>query len=72
MEGALSFRSVVANVLDFDSIESEFKFQSHHYVHFQINVIGKSFEPLILSAIGLIVPLLQQINQTNNFFKLQK
>ena len=34
-------RDVVANVLDCDTIESEFELQSNYYVHFRTNSLGK-------------------------------
>ena len=36
----MSARSVVVNMVDGNSIVSEFDFQSYYYVHFQMNVRG--------------------------------
>ena len=44
--------------MDCEIFESDFKLQSRYYVHFQTNTIGKCINPLILPAIGQIVPLL--------------
>ena len=43
----LSLHSVVANVLDYDIIESEFELQSGHYIHFRTNTLGKGMDFLI-------------------------
>ena len=43
----------MVNVLD-----CEFEHQSRHYVHFGTNTLRKGMNPLILPAMGLIVPLL--------------
>ena len=53
-----SSRGVVANVLDCDIILSEFEHQSHNYVHFRTNTLGKGINPLIPPAIGWRVQLL--------------
>ena len=40
-----SLRGVIANVLDCDQEESEFKFQSLYYIYFQTNAFGKGMDP---------------------------
>ena len=49
---------VMVNTLDCGIVVSEFEIQSFYYVHFWINGLGESMNPLILSAMGQIVPLL--------------
>ena len=39
-------------------VESKFVRQSRYYVHFRTNTLGKGMNPLILPAMGKIVPLL--------------
>ena len=39
-------------------VVSEFVLQSRYYVHFWTNTFGKGMNPLILLAMGSIVPLL--------------
>ena len=39
-------------------VEREFVLQSRYYVHFRANTLGKGMNPLILPAMGEIVPLL--------------
>ena len=41
----MSLRSVVANVLDFKIVVSEFEFQSLYYVYFRINILEKGMNP---------------------------
>ena len=48
----------MAKVLDYCLKVSEFKLQSHYYIHFQINTLGKVLNPFILPAMGLIILLL--------------
>ena len=36
----------------------EFVLQSRYYIHFRANTLGKGMNPLILPAMGQIVPLL--------------
>ena len=38
--------------MDYGIVVSEFVVQSHYYVHFQANTLGKGMNPLILPAIG--------------------
>ena len=33
-------------------VESEFELQSHYYVHFRTNILGKGMNPLIIPAMG--------------------
>ena len=42
----------VANVWDSDILLSEFELQLHYCVHFQINTLEKSMNPLIPPSIG--------------------
>ena len=46
---------VVANMLDSDTVESEFELQLRYYIHFQMNTLGKGFNPRIPSALGAAV-----------------
>ena len=46
------------SVVGYDIIPSEFKLQPLYYLHIWINTLGKGMNPLILPAIGKIVPLL--------------
>ena len=48
----------MADVLDCDIIVSEIKLQSHYYIHFQTNTLGKGMNSIINPSMGLIVPLL--------------
>ena len=51
-------RGVMVKALDCGIVVSEFELQLHYYVYFRTNTLGKYMNPLILTAIGLIVPLL--------------
>ena len=51
-----SLRGVVANVLDYDTVKSEFKFQEHYYIHFRNNTFGKGLKPLCISSYALNNP----------------
>ena len=44
--------------MDCGIVVSEFVLQSRYYVHFRANTLGKGMKPLILPAMGQIVPLL--------------
>ena len=46
-----SFRGGVANILDFNTVISEFKLHFRNYVPFQTNTIVKGVKALILPAI---------------------
>ena len=46
-------RSVLAKVLDWDILVTEFKLQSRDYVHFWINTLWKVINPCILYSYGL-------------------
>ena len=48
----------MVKVTDCGIVVSEFEFQSHYYVHFRTNTLGKGMNPLILPAMGQRVPLL--------------
>ena len=43
---------VVANVLEGNFVVNEFELQSHYYVHFWYNTLGKGMKPLYLSSMG--------------------
>ena len=48
---------VVAKVLNCDIVETEFERQSHYYVHFQYNTLGKGMNSHISPpARGYIIP----------------
>ena len=49
---------VMVKALDCGIVVSEFKFQSHYYVRFRTNTLGKGMNPLIAPAIDEIVQLL--------------
>ena len=51
-------RGVMVKAMDCGTVVSEFEFQSRYYVHFPANTLGKGMNPLILTAMGQIVPLL--------------
>ena len=48
---------VIVKAMDCGIVVSEFKLQSCYYVHFWINTLRKGMDPLILPAMGEIVPL---------------
>ena len=43
---------VMVKVMDWGIVVSEFVLQSHYYVHFQTNTLGKGMSPFILPAMG--------------------
>ena len=45
-------RGVTVKAMDCGIVVSEFVLQSHYYVHFQTNTLGKGMIPLILPAMG--------------------
>ena len=45
-------RGVLVKAMNCGIIVSEFRHQSHDYIHFQTNTLGKGMNPLILSAMG--------------------
>ena len=49
---------LVANLLNFNIVISEFEFQSYSYVHFGTNTLAKGVNTLILPVMRYIVPLL--------------
>ena len=49
---------VVANVLNYNIVVSEFELKLCFYVHYRTNTLGKGTNPLILQDTGLIVALL--------------
>ena len=51
-------RGVMVKAMDCGIVVSEFVLQSHYYVYFRTNIFGKGMNPLILPAMGQIVPLL--------------
>ena len=48
----------MVKAMDCEIVVSEFELQSRYYVYFQTNTFGKGMNPLILPAMGQIVPLL--------------
>ena len=48
----------VTKVLNYNLDVSEFKLQSHYYIHFQANTFGKGMMSHISLAIGSILSLL--------------
>ena len=53
-----SRRSVVAHLLCYNIVASEFDPQLRYYAPFQCNIHGKVMDPLILPTVSLIEPLL--------------
>ena len=53
--GVLS--GLMVKVMDCGIVVSEFVLQSRYNVHFRANILGKGMNPLILPAMGYIVPL---------------
>ena len=51
-------RGVMVKAMDCGIVVREFVLQSRYYVHFRTNTLGKGMNPLILPAMGYIVPLL--------------
>ena len=51
-------RGVMVKAMDCRIVVREFVLQLRYYVHFRANTIGKGMNPLILPAMGEIVPLL--------------
>ena len=51
-------RGVMVKAMNCGIVVSEFVLQSRYYVHLWANTLGKGMNPLILPAIGEIVPLL--------------
>ena len=45
-------RDVMVKAMDCGILVSRFVLQSHYYVHFQANTLGKDMNPLILPAMG--------------------
>ena len=45
-------RGVMVKAMDCGIVVSEFVFQSHYYIHFRANTLGKGINPLILPAMG--------------------
>ena len=43
---------VMVKAMDYGIVESEFELQSHYYIPFQTNILGKGMNPLILPAMG--------------------
>ena len=48
----VSPRGVMVQALDDGIVVIEFESQSHYYVHFRTNPLGKGRKPLILPAMG--------------------
>ena len=51
-------RGVMVKAMDGGIVVSEFVLQSRYYVYFRTDTLGKGINPLILPAMGQIVPLL--------------
>ena len=51
-------RCVFVKALDCGIVVSKFVLQSHYYVHFQTNTLGKDMNPLIVPVMGEIASLL--------------
>ena len=51
-------RGVMVKAMDCGIVVSEFVLQSRYYVQFLANTFGRGMNPLILPAMGQIVPLL--------------
>ena len=47
----------MVKAVDCGIVESEFELQSRYYTHFRTNNLRKGMNPLILPAMGSIVPL---------------
>ena len=45
-------RSVMVKTMDSGIVVSELELQSHYYVHFRTNTLGKGMNPLILPVMG--------------------
>ena len=45
-------RGLIVKVIDCGIIVNKFILQSHYYIHFWTNTLGKSMNPLILPVIG--------------------
>ena len=48
----------MVKAMDCGIVVREFVLQSRYYVHFRANILGKGMNPIILPAMGWIVPLL--------------
>ena len=48
----------MVKAMDCGIVVREFELQSHYYVHFRANTLVKGTNPLILPAMGWIVPLI--------------
>ena len=42
----------MVKALDNGIVVSEFDLPTHYFIHFQINILGKGLNPLILPAMG--------------------
>ena len=51
-------RGAMVKAMDYGIVVSEFVLHSCYYVHFRANTPEKGMKPLILPAMGWIVPLL--------------
>ena len=43
---------VIDKTMDYGIVESEFKLQSHYYIHFRTSTLRKGMNPLILPSMG--------------------
>ena len=48
----------MVTAMDCGIVVRKFELQSHYYVHFQTNTLGKGMNPLILLAMGELASLL--------------
>ena len=46
---------VMVKAVHWEIVARKFELQSHYYVHFRANTLGKGMNPFILSGIGWIV-----------------
>ena len=51
-------RGIMVKAMKCGIVVCEFVLQSLYYVHFRANTLGKGMDPLILPAMGSIVPVL--------------
>ena len=47
---------LMVKAMDYEIVVREFELQSRYYVHFRTNTLGKGMYPILLPAMGQIVP----------------
>ena len=47
-------RGVVANVVVYDILVTEFELQSRYYAHFWTNALGKRYKPIIIRGVLVV------------------